>query len=169
LCGLRQDDVMDGLLTDGRLGGEYKEKGRIVIRLRKTKTGDNKSVEVIDEGVKTLLRQLVGLTPRGGRLFPFTADSFRRAMHGACTALGLSKHYVPHSLRHGGACRFHFILGWSFDDTMARGRWDVSSSTRGYLQHLRAIAGAFEVPSRVATIAAAMLGCYVDAFNIITW
>ena len=141
----------------------------MILRLRKTKTGDNKSVEVHDKGVKTLLRQLAAITPRSGRLFPFTSDNFRREMHKACAALSLSKHYVPHSLRHGGACRFHFIYGWSFLNTMTRGRWDAASTAVGYLNHLNALAGAHAVPTRIASLPAQLLSCYVDAFDTIAW
>ena len=55
-----------------------------------------------------------------------------------CAQLGLSYAYVPHSLRHGGATRWH-LLRHPIEDILLRGRWSSTKSARRYIQAGRAM------------------------------
>ena len=69
-------------------------------------------------------------------------------MERACRALHLP-HYVPHSLRHGGATH-HYINGWKVEDVMARGRWAVTKTARRYIQQSRQVMMMVELSEEVA-------------------
>lgn len=145
LVDLRKSDVADA--GDVRMGAEYR---KMVLRLRHTKTGNNQWVEVYDTQVQWLLRQLVKSCPNGeSRLFPFTAYAFRTLFKQVCQELGLSNSYVPHSLRHGGATRWH-LQGKSIEDILLRGRWSSNKSARRYIQAGQAMLMSVSVPSRIA-------------------
>jgi integrase len=113
-------------------------------------------VEVLEPVVIEQLRALVRDAAPGACLFPFNTAGFRRRVHGACAALGLSAAYVPHSLRHGGATRYSHVKRWPVEDVMVRGRWASTKSARGYIQSLRAVQMAADVPAAVATMGAAL-------------
>jgi integrase len=151
LCNLRREDVADA--GDSRVGSEHKG---MVLRLRKTKTGTNQEVRVVTPSVITLLRGLVAKTKPGERLFPFTADTFRRNFKAACAELGLSPDYVPHSLRHGGATRYRHVLGWSMEDIMQRGRWASTKSARRYVQSGMAMLLEMSAPKHIDALASTM-------------
>ena len=129
LCRIRARDVADW--HDGRISGGYKN---MLIHLRITKTGNNKSVKVLDPQVQNLLRDLVGRCQPTDMLFPFTPDRFRTVLHSACAVLGLSRLYVPHSLRHGGATHYFHVLNMSMETVIHRGRWASAESARRYIQ-----------------------------------
>ena len=134
LVGLKKADVAD--VNDHRLGSEYSGTS---LRLRKTKTGPNQWVQVLDEDVVQLLRCVLDTTARGSdALFPFTAAQYRSIFKNTCAQLGLSHRYVPHSLRHGGATRWH-LLGHSIEEVLMRGRWSSIKSARRYVQSGRAL------------------------------
>lgn len=134
LVGLRKADVAD--VNDQRLGSEYSGTS---LRLRKTKTGPNQWVQVMDQEVVQLLRCVLETTSRGSdALFPFTAARYRSVFKDTCAQLGLSHRYVPHSLRHGGATRWH-LLGHSIEEVLMRGRWSSIKSARRYVQSGRAL------------------------------
>ena len=148
LLNLRREDVADS--GDGRIGAEHRG---LILRLRQTKTGPNKDCTVEDPVVVALLRELVRTSRPGSYLFPFLKSTFRARFKRACAQLRLSPDYVVHSLRHGGATRYRHVLGWSIEDVMARGRWASSKSTRRYIQSLRAMALAQEVPPHITKLA----------------
>ena len=148
LCALRREDVVD--TADRRMGFEH---SGMMLRLRKTKTGGNKSVRVLNPAVIDLVRSLVAETATGALLFPFTTATFRRAMKATCAELGLSASYVPHSLRHGGATRYFHVLGWPIEDIMERGRWASTKSARGYIQSGVALLMSMDVPKATAKVA----------------
>ena len=56
------------------------------------------------------------------RLFPYSTSTFRKHFKAACSDLGLSSDYVPHSLRHGGATHDH-ARGLPLEDILRHGRW----------------------------------------------
>jgi len=151
LAGLRREDVLDD--GDARVGSEHRG---VLLRLRHTKTGANKSVEVLEPVVVEQLRALVADTAPGARLFPFTVAVFRRRFKRVCAALGLSPRYVPHSLRHGGATRYSHVKGWPVEDVMVRGRWASTKSARIYLQAGVALQMAMDIPADVARVGAAL-------------
>jgi len=165
LCALRREDVVDGGV--GRLGRD--NDGRVVLRLRKTKTGTEKSVEVLDPSVIALLRDVVSRTAPGERLFPFSTANFRAALKDACASLGLSERYVPHSLRHGGATRYRFYFRMTLEQVMERGRWAASRSTKTYIQSGRALAMSMEVPAAIAAAAHVLAVSVIKAFALFPW
>ena len=165
LCALRREDVVDGGV--GRLGRD--NDGRVVLRLRKTKTGNEKSVEVLDPSTIALLRDVVARTAPGDRIFPFSTANFRAAMKAACAAMGLSERYVPHSLRHGGATRYRFFFKWTLEQVMERGRWAASRTTKRYIQSGRALAMSMDVPAALAAAARVLAMSVVTAFALFAW
>lgn len=146
LVGLKREDVADS--NDARLGVDFKG---MALRLRKTKTGPNQWVEVENKDVMCLLRDVVASAKSGKSLFPASTSTYRRLFKSACSDLGLSKSYVPHSLRHGGATRQH-LLGKSMEDILLRGRWASTKSARRYIQSGRAILLSMEVPPALALV-----------------
>ena len=160
LVALRREDVLDE--GDARVGSEHRG---MHLRLRRTKTGPNKSVEVLEPVVIEQLRALVRDTAPGECLFPFNTAGFRRRVHGACSLLGLSAAYVPHSLRHGGATRYSHVKRWPVEDVMVRGRWASTKSARGYIQSLRAVQMAVDVPPAVASAGAVLASDPCAAFR----
>lgn len=148
LVSIRRADV--ATTGDARMGSEYRGTA---IRLRKTKTGPNQWVQVHDKHVELLLLALVScVSGDQSLLFPFTANQYRSMFKTTCAQLQLSSTYVPHSLRHGGATRWH-LLGNSIEDILLRGRWSSTKSARRYIQAGRAMLLTVQVPSSIATTA----------------
>ena len=110
-----------------------------------------------------LLRQVVAET-EAGVLFPGGSSKFRKEFKRACSELGLSSKYVPHSLRHGGATRLH-LQGVRVEDIMVRGRWASSKSGRTYIQSSRAVLMAL-TPPRAVTRAAAVVQSLHFSFSL---
>jgi integrase len=150
LVGLHRDDVADS--KDARIGVVSVD---MTLRLRSTKTGPNQWVIVENPDVKTLLRKLLASTKPGQLLFPFSAQHFRSHFKDACAQLGLSSRYVPHSLRHGGATRWH-LLGHPVEDILIRGRWASTKSARRYIQSGRAMLLTMDVPLRLQDLSRAI-------------
>ena len=133
---------------DVRVGSAHRGTS---LGLRRTKTGPFKWVNVRSPVVQTLLRQLVGNLPdENSRLFP-CASAFYRHFKRACADLGLSKSYVPHSLRHGGATH-DFLRGLSLEDILHIGRWASIKSARHYVQEGRALLLSTSVPRDVSAL-----------------
>lgn len=148
LVALRREDVAIG--DDPRLGTN--EWYRIHLHLRRTKTGNNKGVELKDDGVKILLTYLYYTTRPGHTLLGISADTFRRRLRHACEALHLSSEYTPHCLRHGGATR-DYLAGMPITDVMVRGRWANTKSAQHYIQTGRQLMMLQHVPNNVAEAA----------------
>jgi hypothetical protein len=89
-------------------------------------------------------------------LFPFASYQFRRVFKATCANLGISERYVPHSLRHGGATRYHHVHGWSIEDVLERGRWQSVKSARRYIQSGVAMLMAMDAPDHINRIAISM-------------
>jgi integrase len=146
LVNIRRSDVATS--GDSRMGSEY---NGTAIRLRKTKTGPNQWVSVQDKSVETLLLALVStVSSDQSLLFPFTANQYRSRFKDVCRQLALSSAYVPHSLRHGGATRWH-LLGHSIEDILLRGRWSSTKSARRYIQAGRAMLLSIDIPKSLAS------------------
>lgn len=150
IVGLHHEDVADA--KDARIGVKSID---MTIRLRATKTGPNQWVIVENPSVKTLLRKLVANTPSGKLIFPFSTQNFRLRFKTACAQLGLSPRYVPHSLRHGGATRWH-LLGHPVEDILIRGRWASTKSARRYIQSGRAMLMTMAVPQSLQSLASSV-------------
>ncbi len=150
LVNIRMSDI--ATTADRRIGIEYRG---VAIRLRTTKTGKNQWVQVHDKQVQQLLLSMRNASgARGGdnKVFNFTAGSFRSIFKQSCACLHLSSRYVPHSLRHGGATRWH-LLGHSVDDILIRGRWSSTKSARRYIQAGRALLLTVDVAPALITTA----------------
>jgi integrase len=87
------------------------------------------------------------------RLFPFSPAQFRNILKSTCSNLSLSNRYVPHSLRHGGATRYHHVHGWSIEDVLERGRWQSVKSARRYIQSGVAMLMSMDTPTHISKIA----------------
>jgi integrase len=139
---------------------------QVYLRLRKTKTGPNKSVVLRNPQVQALLLQLVRRTPGGeDRLFPMAASTFRQHFRQACIDLGMVANYVPHSLRHGSATQA-FMEDMPIEDILARGRWASTKSARHYVQTGRALLLAHRNPPRLAELGDALSASLLSAFSL---
>ncbi len=134
LVALRACDVVEA--GDRRVGGSF---AGMWLRLARTKTGSNKSVQVRSEAVRLLLRRAVAGMPPTSRLYPFTVSTFRRAFKLAAAQLGVSPDVVVHSLRHGGATHLFTECGLDIAAIAEHGRWESVDSARHYLQACRAL------------------------------
>ena len=150
---LRRCDVVDA--SSARMGSSATYRGVSLI-LTQTKTGPNQSVRVSRPVVAELLAELCSSVPDTSKalVFGFSAAAFRRLFKAACAALGLSRDYVPHSLRHGGATADH-CNGVPMDDIILRGRWASLRSARRYVQAGQAmLAARTDFPASVAKLGA---------------
>lgn len=149
ILGLKVKDVATA--RDPRLGSAYRG---VMLRLAKTKTGNNQAVTVESPDVSALLQ--THLRGRGGNelVFAVSRSRFYNLLHSACQAFGLADHgYTPHSLRHGGATR-HFLQGRPIADIQFRGRWSDAKSVRTYIQSGRALLLLTKVDAEVFALAA---------------
>ena len=151
LCNLTRQDVAGH--DDPRLGSAY--RGLTALRLGKTKTGNNQWVRVRSPVIRVLLNRLLSLLPsdRNTRVFPFSTATFRSHFKDACSAIGLSGNYVPHSLRHGGATHDSLLQDMSLEDILHHGRWASTKSARHYVQSGRALLLQTSVPPHVILLA----------------
>lgn len=152
-CCLRVNELINLRFNDFAYGGDYRFDdldGKMIIRLRTTKTGFNQGVAVSDPHVKYLMKTYLHSIIRGAnsKIFGFTDNQFRRVLSKACIALGLP-HYTPHSFRHGSACR-DFINGVRIEDIMIHGRWKHNKSAYHYIQQSRQLLMACTIPHKVA-------------------
>jgi integrase len=136
---------------DARMGSEHHG---VVIKLEKLK-GDkvNLTCTVEREDVRRLVRRLLRKTAPSERLFPFTPRTMLNVLKRTCASLGLSKRYVCHSLRHGGATSL-IQRDYSVADVMMRGRWETQKMAQRYIQKGEALLLDMTVPRRVAALAA---------------
>jgi integrase len=118
-------------------------------RLRNTKTGPNKWFRVLDPTVGRMLRRHLASRGNERQLFAFSVGQLRYQFNKALAALGLSKDFVFHSLRHGGATHL-YLSGWSVEDVLHAGRWAVTKSARHYIQAGPAVAIGNRISRRVA-------------------
>lgn len=136
--------------NDPRVGAAYRG---VMLRLAKTKTGNNQTVTVESKDVSYLLQQHICDRRPDDKVFPITKTRFYSIMQQACSAFGLGDHgYTPHSLRHGGATR-HFLQGKPIGDIQFRGRWSEAKSVRTYIQSGRALLLLTNVDSGVFAVA----------------
>ena len=144
LCSLRACDVAD--VDDPRTGSAHR---RMALRLRRTKTGANQWVQVRNPEVQMLLRLVLGrVSSSRRRLFGAAPGTYRRWFKEACSSIGLSDDYVPHSLRHGGATHDH-LAGVPLEEILQHGRWASTKSARHYIQAGRALLLKTSVPEMV--------------------
>lgn len=140
LCNLQKKHVYDSKHSSS---SEY--KGMVII-IPHTKNGDNQHVRIHDQSIQELIRLCCRKKKRDDYVFSFTTSQYRRVFKRFINNLGLDKRYVPHSLRHGGATRFHHVLDWSVETVLQRGRWQSINSARLYIQSGKAILLVDEIP-----------------------
>jgi integrase len=146
LTRIRFRDVV--LPNDPRMGRAH---SAMAVCLPRTKTGKNQSVDLDRQSVCDVLCAWIhrlSPTAKGGNpyIFAFSPDYLRRALRQSCLELGISHcHYVPHSLRHGGASA-DFLTNGSIARVQFRGRWKSMESLRTYVQSARALLAAQDVP-----------------------
>lgn len=141
-CYLRIGELLNlavrdvAMANDPRIGAAYRG---VMLRLAKTKTGNNQTVTVEGKEVSDLLQQHIRGRKPTDKVFPITKSHLYSVMRRACSAFGLGDHgYTPHSLRHGGATR-HYLQGKPIGDIQFRGRWSEAKSVRTYIQSGRAL------------------------------
>ena len=132
VLGLYHEDVALG--SDVRIGAGRPD--RMYLRLRKTKTGPEQGVEVLNADVKILVLMVQSRTRVGSKLFNYSDDQYRSLFRHVCDDLKLPRDYVPHSLRHGGAT-YGYLNDMSFTDIQVRGRWASLKSCVNYVQTFR--------------------------------
>ena len=170
---VREDIAFGG---DPRLGLSDEHNQRVHVHLHRTKTGNNKGVEVKHGQVKMLLWQLVRAAEPGAYLFTSqsgypiisypilssramassTKETYRRWFTKARDTLGLSSEYTPHSLRHGGATS-DYLNGMALADVILRGRWAQAKSATHYIQQGRQLMMLQYVPSIVDEVGRASM------------
>src|SRR5205807_2262177 len=105
--------------------------------------------------VATRRRRFLSSADANPPIFAFSPDLLRRLIRNACSALGVTTPYVPHSLRHGGAT-FDFLRTGSVEHVQFRGRWKSLDSVRRYVQTARALLAALDVPSSLNALGATL-------------
>ena len=145
IAALRVCDVADlGVLVPHTYGQMRAGMSGTLITIPTSKTWENQSVQVRRTQVAALLDTWVRYVERrngGDRqalLFP-TQEQYRRLFQQAEGNLGWhtpeTPHFVPHSLRHGGASCDYLIFGSGrLEEILFRGRWGSMQSTRHYIQ-----------------------------------
>jgi hypothetical protein len=116
------------------------------LRIRSAKTGPNQFAQLRNPDVIAMVARRAASLPPTARLFPVSPSRYRQIFKEAVHALGLTAHYVPHSLRHGAATRA-MRQGVPIEEIMRRGRWASSKSVRTYIQQGQALLLANQVPS----------------------
>lgn len=145
---LRREDVGDNLL----FGGLKPDPNRMLLHLRTTKTGVNKSVEVLNPHVIYLMRLVCKDLVIGDKVFRISETAYRRHFHLACKAFGIEDTFVPHCLRHGGAT--HDLLKQRpIEYIRQRGRWASVASVDRYTNASMNLMNDFKIPTRVLTVA----------------
>jgi hypothetical protein len=141
-CEMLRLTVADVVLPDdARVGAAF--AGRCGLRLGKTKTGDNKFVEVLRPEVICLLQMLVRTVRTSDSrplapLFTVAPATLLRHFKEAAGAFGLDPRTVIHSCRHGGATS-DFLRDRDITWITHRGRWASVKSAQHYIQAGRAL------------------------------
>jgi integrase len=147
---------------DSRMGVEYR---MTTLSIPVAKTGPNQSVEIMDPDVVSLVMGLVSKTPRRAKLFTGGPARYRAVFKSVCAELGLSRKYVPHSLRHGGATRL-YLRKVPLADIMIRGRWMGAKSARTYIQSGRAMLMSMQAPRKITDAAVILAADVIGSFTL---
>ena len=165
LVHLQRVDVV--MLNDPRMGRAHQG---MALRLAKTKTGVNQSVDVRSPVVVRLLQFWMRHTEEDARdtdlVFPFSPSRFRKLIRAVCSVLDLEDiPYVPHSLRHGGATA-DYMRGDNIDQIMFRGRWKSMESARRYIQQGKAMLAMRRIPQRLNDLGQLLEPLIVEVISI---
>jgi integrase len=122
-----------------------------VVRLEKTKTGDEQSC-FVSKKFDWISKLIVRLFKKNKCLFPFSAADLRREFSRGVAGLGLEgRGYVFHSNRHGRATE-EDLKGTSLEDILKMGRWAVAKSGRHYIQSGKAVLAKYKLPESLNKI-----------------
>lgn len=138
----------------------------VSLRIRAAKTGKNQSAYITDPHALAVFRQHLRSVRAGQFVFQCKPARMSRMWLEATAALGLSREYTSHSLRHGGATRL-FLAGHSMETVMARGRWASSSSARVYLNSSTALLVAQSAPAHVQSAADLLSADVCTSFAVV--
>ena len=138
MAALRCCDIVDA--SSIRMGSSY--RGMSIV-IPKAKTGINQSVDVRNPLISHLIAtEIIARDPTShDSAFGMTAAQFRCLFKRACAAIGLSRDYVPHSLRHGGATK-DYLDGIHVTAIIMRGRWATHRTASRYVQAGKAMLAA---------------------------
>ncbi len=155
-CFLRISEVVGISLEDFMFEGDSSLPKEFaysaVIRLKKTKTGDEQSCYVSKQFF-WISMLVVRLARAYGSVFPFSAAELRVQFSRAVDGLGLGdRGYVFHSNRHGRATE-EDLKGTPLQDILKMGRWAVATSGRHYIQSGKAVLTKYKLPDSLNEIA----------------
>lgn len=93
-------------------------------------------VDVYDPLAIEVIQECVDSQPKyGWRLFRASAVTLRRNLKLLTTDLGwIHIHFVPHSLRYGGAVYNQHCRGMTLPDVQIRGRWKKLETCQAYFE-----------------------------------
>ena len=125
-------------LTKSCIFMEESPSQKIHIVIERHKTGANSSVHIRNKLVRALLvRHLEHFAPRRQKLFLFSEDAFRGAIH---TIMQNDLHLdnprfviTPHGLRRGGATRDYQLKRLTIAQIKDRGRWKRDETIYNYV------------------------------------
>ena len=130
-------------------------RGRLYVKIPRSKTGTDQGVAVTDEAVASLARSLRDRREATHRLYSGgSAQHFRAAFQQLLGDLRLTAlRLTPHSMRHGGATHDHHFKGKSVEDVLQKGRWRSTASARHYIQSLPGLLAKVAVPASYTRLA----------------
>ena len=113
----------------------------LVVYLDKSKTGQHQSVIISNPHLITLFKLFAAARCQDEqRFFYVSLHGYREALSSVLVSLNAGNlGLTPHSLRHGGATHDFITESRSFEQIVARGRWQQEKSARNYLQAAKAI------------------------------
>ena len=178
-CFLRISEYVAFVIEDLALPSDLRLGSRIpgyraTLRIRTAKTGTNQSVQIYNHKITLLLARFVHRRRTLHRaqlespLFRLhSEEAYRRVFNDAIRCLGIaSVHFVPHSLRHGGAT--HAInMGYDLNTIMQRGRWRSTSSADLYLQQANAARLSIRISPDVHQSAKALEDDFANCMSIL--
>jgi len=111
-------------------------RGQLYIALPDTKgsarKGAPEGAKLTSDVLALFVWRLCGRSPAGAKVIGCTAAEFRVAFAEIIGELGLQGHFLPYSLRRGGATEF-FMRHGQLDVAAERGRWASARTARIYI------------------------------------
>jgi integrase len=139
-----QDIVLPG---DVRIGSAIRSAS---ISIAQAKTGANQAVTIRRGQVMQLLSGLARTRSADSLIGDISSGSFRTLFKQCCRELHLQDcHFVPHSLRHGGALT-DYMLNYSVEDIKQRGRWQRQQSMQVYFRTCQRNISQLHIPRNIA-------------------
>lgn len=130
------------------------DKSQVGFRIRKAKTGPYQFARIREPQFVRLLQVWKNLRLRqefgnsSGRLLPISRARLRKCFKEGLHKLGVTTHFVFHSLRHGAATQAR-LDGMSVPKVMELGRWAAHKSAHTYINRAKQFGLKPLVPERV--------------------